>query len=59
MTPPAVSTDDFASFCCLIETRCGLHFDESRRGSLSASLGARMRQLGIAEIGDYYDRRRR
>ena len=58
MTPPAVSTDDFTSLCDLIEARCGLHFDESQRGSLSASVAARMRQLGLVEIGDYYERLR-
>ena len=58
MTVLPVSADDFASFRDLIEERCGLHFDESQRASLSASLRARMQQLGIVEIGEYYERLR-
>ena len=45
----------FVRFRDLIEERCGLHFDESQRTSLSASLRARMQQLGLERIDDYYD----
>ena len=39
--------DHFLRFRDLIEERCGLHFDESQRASLTASLSARMQQLGL------------
>jgi len=51
-----MSADDLVSFRSLIEERCGLHFDESQRASLSASLRARMQQLGIDQVDAYYDR---
>lgn len=51
----ALSLGQFVRFRDLIEERCGLHFDESQRTSLSASLRARMEQLGLARIDDYYD----
>ena len=38
--------EQFVRFRDLIEEQCGLHFDESQRASLSASLRARMQQLG-------------
>jgi chemotaxis protein methyltransferase CheR len=50
-----LSLEQFVRFRNLIEARCGLHFDESQRTSLSASLGVRMLQLGIDQIDDYYD----
>ncbi len=50
-----LSVGQFVRFRDLIEERCGLHFDESQRTSLSASLRARMQQLGLAGIDDYYD----
>lgn len=46
------------AFRDLIEERCGLHFDESQRASLAASLNARMQQLGVAAMGEYYERLR-
>lgn len=46
--------DHFLQFRDLIEERCGLHFDESQRASLGASLTARMQQLGIKRMEDYY-----
>jgi len=49
------SLRQFVRFRDLIEERCGLHFAESQRTSLSASLRARMQQLGIERIDDYYD----
>jgi chemotaxis protein methyltransferase CheR len=52
----ALSPEQFVRFRDLIEERCGIHFDESQRTSLSASLRARMQQLGLARIDDYYDR---
>jgi chemotaxis protein methyltransferase CheR len=63
MTPKAMpvapadtlSLEQFVRFRDLIEERCGLHFDESQRTSLSASLGVRIQQLGIDQIDDYYD----
>ena len=42
-----LSVEQFVRFRDLIEERCGLHFDESQRTSLSASLRARMQQLGL------------
>ena len=53
-----VSMEQFVRFRDLIEDRCGLHFDESQRGSLSASLRARMQQSGLDQLDDYYDRLR-
>ena len=50
-----LSLEQFVRFRDLIEQRCGLHFDESQRTSLSASLRARMQQLGLERIDDYYD----
>lgn len=50
-----LSPEQFVRFRDLIEERCGLHFDESQRTSLSASLRARMEQLGLGRIDDYYD----
>jgi len=50
-----LSLERFVRFRDLIEQRCGLHFDETQRTSLSASLGVRMLQLGIDQIDDYYD----
>jgi chemotaxis protein methyltransferase CheR len=50
-----LSLEQFVRFRDLIEERCGLHFDESQRTSLSASLGVRLQQLGIDQIDDYYD----
>jgi len=47
--------DHFLQFRDLIEERCGLHFDESQRASLTASLSARMQQLGVERMEDYYD----
>jgi chemotaxis protein methyltransferase CheR len=47
--------DHFLQFRDLIEDRCGLHFDESQRGSLTASLSTRMQQLGLQKLEDYYD----
>jgi chemotaxis protein methyltransferase CheR len=47
--------DHFLQFRDLIEERCGLHFDESQRGSLTASLSTRMQQLGLQRLENYYD----
>jgi chemotaxis protein methyltransferase CheR len=47
--------DYFLQFRNLIEERCGLHFDESQRGSLLASVTTRMQQLTIDRMEDYYD----
>ena len=47
--------DHFLQFRDLIEERCGIHFDESQRVSLTASLSARMQQLGLERMEDYYD----
>jgi chemotaxis protein methyltransferase CheR len=47
--------DHFLQFRDLIEERCGLHFDESQRGSLLASLTARKQQLALERMEDYYD----
>jgi chemotaxis protein methyltransferase CheR len=58
MTDSISTSDAFASFRDLIEERCGLHFDESQRRSLLASVNNRMQQLGVADIGEYYRRLR-
>jgi chemotaxis protein methyltransferase CheR len=50
--------EQFIRFRDLIEDRCGLHFDESQRPSLSASLRARMQQLGLERLDDYFNRLR-
>ncbi len=42
----------------LIEERCGLRFDDSQRASLSASVSARMQQLGLDSEDEYLDRLR-
>ena len=56
MMPEPVSADGLASFGGLIEERCGLHFDESHRGQLAAAVQARMQQLGLVDVGEYYQR---
>ena len=53
-----LSPEQFVRFRDLIEDRCGLHFDESQRASLSASLRARMQQLSLDQLNEYYDRLR-
>ena len=40
----------------LIEIHCGLRFDDSQRASVSASMQARMEQLGLAREDDYLER---
>jgi chemotaxis protein methyltransferase CheR len=52
--PDTMSAAQFARFRDLVEDRCGLHFDESRRTSLHASLGTRMQQLRLDHLDDYY-----
>ena len=42
----------------LIESRCGLRFDDSQRGSLSSSVAARMQLLGLVNEDEYLDRLR-
>ena len=42
----------------LIESRCGLRFDDSHRVSLSASVAARMQQLGLVCEDEYFNRLR-
>ena len=54
-----LSPKQFVHFRDLIEKRCGLHFDDSQRRSLSSSLQVRMQQLGLERIDDYYDLLRR
>ena len=54
----ALPLEQFIRFRDLIEDRCGLHFDESQRASLSASLRARMQQLELIRIEDYDERLR-
>lgn len=56
--PDALSPEQFARLQALIEDRCGIHFDESRRVSMYASLRARMERLGLDRIDDYYERLR-
>lgn len=50
----SMSPAQFARFRDLVEDRCGLHFDESRRTSLQASVGTRMRQLRLDGLDEYY-----
>ena len=50
-----LSLEELARFSDLIEERCGLHFHEGRRAALSAAVRARMEQLGLVRIEDYYD----
>ena len=57
----ACAIADLASFAAvrdLIEERCGLRFDDSQRGSLSASVSARMEELGLVSEEEYLDRLR-
>lgn len=54
--PTALPQDQFIRFRDLIEQRCGIHLDDSRRVSLQASLRARLEQLGIDRFETYYDR---
>lgn len=51
----ALSLEQLARFSALIEDRCGLHFNEGQRAALSAAIRARMEQLGLERIEDYYD----
>lgn len=50
-----LSLEQLARFSDLIEERCGLHFHEGQRAALSAAVRARMEQLGLVRIEDYYD----
>ena len=57
----ACAIADLASFAAvrdLIEERCGLRFDDSQRASLSASVEARMQQLGLVSEDEYFARLR-
>lgn len=54
--PAALPQDQFIRVRDLIEQRCGIHLDETRKESLHASLRARMAQLGIGQVEQYYDR---
>ena len=54
--PAALPQDQFIRFRDLIEQRCGIHLDDTRKASLQASLRARMEQLGIGRFEPYYDR---
>jgi chemotaxis protein methyltransferase CheR len=54
--PQVLSDAAFSRFRAFIEDRCGLDFGESRRSSLEAALRTRMRQLGIIDHADYFDR---
>ena len=57
----ACAIADLASFTAvrdLIEERCGLRFDDSQRASLSASVAARMQQLGLVREDEYFERLR-
>jgi chemotaxis protein methyltransferase CheR len=42
----------------LIESRCGLRFDDSQRASLSAAVSARMEELGLGREDEYLRRLR-
>ena len=42
----------------LIEERCGLRFADTQRASLSASVAARMEQLGLVNEDEYFERLR-
>jgi chemotaxis protein methyltransferase CheR len=42
----------------LIESRCGLRFDDTQRASLSASVAARMEELGLTREDEYLSRLR-
>jgi len=42
----------------LIESRCGLRFDDSQQGSLSSSVAARMQLLGLVNEDEYLGRLR-
>jgi chemotaxis protein methyltransferase CheR len=55
---PIADLGTFAAVRDLIEERCGLRFDDSQRASLSASVSARMQQLGVASQDEYVDRLR-
>lgn len=58
-TPPdGLSVEQFMPFRDLIEEWCGLHFDDTQRGSLSASVKTRMHQLGLTQPDEYYERLR-
>lgn len=49
-----MSAADFRDWQALLEDRTGVVVNEQRRAFLQTSLGARMRELGIADYGTYY-----
>ena len=50
--------ETFTAVRDLIEQRCGLHFDDSQRVSLTAAVAARMEHLGLNSDDEYYKRLR-
>ncbi|QRY80944.1 protein-glutamate O-methyltransferase [Pseudomonas sp. PDNC002] len=49
-----MSAAEFRDWQALLEDRTGVVVSEQRRAFLQTSLGARMRELGIADYGSYY-----
>ncbi len=52
---PSLSVAEFVRFQYLIEEETGIHLPDSKQPLLVARLSRRLRQLGIASFGDYYD----
>ena len=51
---PPMDAAQFRLWADLLEQRTGMRLPESRKSFLVTSLGARMRQLGFHDYGDYY-----
>lgn len=53
--PPSLSEAEFVRFQHLIEEEIGIHLPETKQALLVARLSRRLRQLGMASFGQYYD----
>src|SRR5687767_3545356 len=54
-TMVAFPQEQFALFRDLIDQRCGIQLDDSKKESLQRSLSRRMEDLGLDRFGEYYE----
>jgi len=53
---PEMDAQQFTLWCDLLEEKTGMRLPENRKSFLTTNLGMRMRELGIVDYQDYYDR---
>ncbi len=53
---PEMDQDQFAQWQTLLESRTGMRVSEQRKTFLQTSVGMRMRELGLSDYQNYYDR---